>query len=319
MSDLAKVVYSDPKFLPLAKASDTTKRLLNLLDGPTANVEDYLQHLSESSVYLSEEDIHRRQRLAEVVQDRIVEEIENKSRDAVIPKSLVQLIRNLSDSNVPVLTTNYDTLIERAYCDLGQIGSNGASTPIDLIPIVADYAFDRVGLRAVGQNRNISSLSIIKLHGSIDWYSPGELSEELCIHGSDQTLPIEFRKHVLRSEIDIEGMRRIIALPSPNKKNIINQAVMRKVWREARRSLHSTSRLIIVGSEIHKLDQSLRALLRESLPAGSSVHVLNQKKSSCDAVRELLPEISITFTEVSKIEEVKEVIDSYLGSPNSAP
>jgi hypothetical protein len=135
-----------------------------------------------------------------------------------------------------VISLNYDCLIDRALCKAA-----GSRFAADRGGYGVEVASGGASWRGTAKGRAPQgSITLLKLHGSLNWA------------GNASPLP-------LRTEIYDEVPEGVIQPPLTNKP--VTAEPFRTVWREARRSVRSARRLILVGYSMPIADGLVRSLL----------------------------------------------------------
>jgi NAD-dependent SIR2 family protein deacetylase len=169
-----------------------------------------------------------------------------------------QLVRALAyqGSNVTVLTTNYDCLVEyTCYC-LG-------------IPFTYN--------RELGDG-----IEILKLHGSSNWLQCSDVSCEQ--HKKVRISAIDYKPHDLssargyigreESQCEICGKRLTPVIVPPTWAKEFDSQTLRKVWSGAVRALSQADAFVVVGFSLPVSDAHIRHLLHVGFSSGELIHAL---------------------------------------------
>jgi hypothetical protein len=141
-----------------------------------------------------------------------------------------------------VVSLNYDCLIDRALCEAAgsRFAAKRGGYGVEVSSGAEEWRGTAKGRAPKG------SITLLKLHGSLNW------------GGDSSPLP-------LRSAIYKEVPKGVIQPPLTNKP--ITAEPFRTVWREARRSVRSARRLILIGYSMPIADGLVRSLLWTDLTA----------------------------------------------------
>jgi len=146
---------------------------------PKDDFETWLTYLAADQPWLSERDnLLNRAAMLRVVQElrRVLDVAEERSRESNPPDWLLQLAARWHRDQSPVLTLNYDTIVEAAHLETvlvrsrGQDESNYVSYS-GLYPIQISNAGSRSAL--VLGSSPYPTFKLFKLHGSVSWFYSG--------------------------------------------------------------------------------------------------------------------------------------------------
>ncbi|MGC1604753.1 MAG: SIR2 family protein [Candidatus Acidiferrum sp.] len=181
-------------------------------------------------------------------------------------------VRACLDSNHPVLTTNYDTLIEWQVENFGStshlFGNSGIldyGVPDRLCVPLASADPERGGMN--------NKLLLLKLYGSVSW---SRCDENAC----RKYLLDAVYEHGARAAItgrgkcpSCEGTRRdAVFVPLVGQKSP-NDTALKAIWKEAERVLSESREIIFAGFSLSPDDQNIRDLLKRALADGHTSKV----------------------------------------------
>lgn len=156
-----------------------------------------------------------------------------------------------------VVSLNYDCVIDRALCS-PQAGNRFAAARkgygVDAVGEVADWRGHARGRSPTG------SVRLLKLHGSLNWA------------GAD--LPLQLRADEAIYEPVPEGV-----IQPPLTKKTVSEEPFLSIWREARRAIKGSRRLIVAGYSMPPADGLVRTLLGTDLAALEEVVVVEPNSS----------------------------------------
>lgn len=319
MGDLARKLLIDPEFRAMAMASETIGRIRTYLDGDRANVEVYLSQLVESATFLPAQDRTRRQDTLKIAYTKIIEFICDASTHAKVSTELIEFVELLHHEQIPVITTNYDTLIESAIASAGLVDATGLVVrPIDIYPVQMEYAANFYLQRDLAQRKGVQTFSYMKVHGSIDWYTPRTDSDRLFWHATRPTVDSDIESILEDSESAVSEMKRLVALPSPEKNAVVGHPALAPIWRHAFRTLHGTSVLVMIGCAFHEVDTTLVALVNEGLPLDQTIILINPDQDLKPHIERLIPRAVVWPWNFNKLQEFTNKIEEVIRMTNTS-
>ena len=160
-----------------------------------------------------------------------------------------------------ILTTNYDTLIERLASRPMSIGSDDRVDSVyftDLYPIAVSPAVARDGTALLGSEYP-ETLTLYKLHGSISWYKTFDESSYDPIYG---LAPGDLGVTELKKFI--ADKRRFIVPPVYDKSSLLSHETVRSLWWQARsKALREADAIYVIGYSLPETDIAMQNLLWE--------------------------------------------------------
>ena len=201
-----------------------------------------------------------------------------------------------------VLTSNYDTLVERLS---GQHGDTQIAVlyPIPIVPSQAIMGHNPEGTVSVHPDE--PALKLYKLHGSVSWYTTEGESNADPIYGH-----VDFGTGSIHPKEKLLGdKRRFIAPPVHDKSTLLSHERMRNLWRQARNNaLAPADNLYVIGYSLPETDMAMRTLLWESrLPSDREEEI---RKIPLYVVN---PDCALFEHYVKMLGAYYEVKDTYLG------
>jgi hypothetical protein len=181
-------------------------------------------------------------------------------------------VRACLDSNHPILTTNYDMLIE------WQVENFGSTSHVFGNSGIVDYGVPDnlcVPLSSLdpGRGGKNNKLLLLKLYGSVSWSRCDEdacrkyLLDTVYEHGARTA--IAGRGKCLRCE----GTRRsAVFVPLVGQKSP-NDTALKAIWQEAERVLSESREIVFAGFSLSSDDRSIRDLLKRALAVGHTSKV----------------------------------------------
>jgi hypothetical protein len=193
-----------------------------------------------------------------------------KLRIEGIPRGPVSWLKECLNSGHPILTTNYDTVIEWDVenFSFGPFGY-GDSGIVDYgVPDNLCLPLQSAGPRADGKS---NKLLLLKLYGSMSWsrceVCGKYLLERIYERGAEDAI-------MGRGKCPgCEGTRRnAVFVPLVGQK-IPNGTALQAIWKEAERVLSESHEIVFAGFSLNPDDQSIRELLRRAFSAGHTSKV----------------------------------------------
>jgi len=183
--------------------------------------------------------------------------------------SVDKLLSHLRDNPVFV-SFNYDLLLETALSELGRKFKYGLS-------------YDQ------------NDISILKPHGSINWFQTGTLSTLPIIHiGKNIEVPITLEKDQLRLK---RWKESIIVIPSPIKK--IDLFEMKKMWTSFTSVVSTLNSLTVIGYSLPHTDKLSRLVIRRAGPFQANcknIVIVDPSSIVVDTFRKYVSSRSTGFT-----------------------
>ena len=260
------------------------------------NVEYWITYLSQPQPWLREEIYQSNLALAGNVRNAIREVIARRavsSMEDSPPDWADSLVSQWHGNRVPVITLNYDTLVE-SIC-LRSVSSKGtASDRIEVDQIYPRYLaniLSRTG-RSMSGGSDLPSFSYLKLHGSTNWFYSGMNSfYGETIYYSD--VPSWLGQFPNQKPVRPPWARDkdyLIIPPVTDKLTYFNNESIRRLWQEAGEALWSATRVFIIGYSLPQSDLGMRFFLQSQQPDNQAcVYIVDRDDGVVDSYRQLLP------------------------------
>ena len=242
---------------------------------PRSDFESLLTHLNEPEPWLTLPEALRNRALFLELADAlhwIIREYQVSALDEPEPEWLKTLVQSWCDSNTTVISLNYDGLIEKAYtAHLGLTDAiDGFYGHMDLYPVPIVKITARTAT-LWGSEPNSVRFSLIKLHGSQNWYYSGtHLSQDQYYGESIYDIGImpgwksSIQNRCLTLGPVAQDKEPLILPPTLSKSGQFANETLQSQWRMARRALEAASQVFVLGYSLPVGDHSMRALLRET-------------------------------------------------------
>ena len=247
--------------------SDLADRLAKL----GHNVELWMTYLSQEQPWLRVEENQHNLSVAGRIRRDICTIVMEHTLQAVSgqPKEWVErLVRLWHDRQSVVVTLNYDTLVERVARGL-QVPSEHPMEPFDdpehyeihlanLYPPYLTFVGGRSGY-AVGAPLRRGTFTLLKLHGSTNWYYSGR--------------PDFYGENILYADVPAFGdpnfgdegrhadKQTLIIPPVTEKTTYFRNETVNRVWLEAADALNTAERIFVIGYSLPPSDLGMRLFL----------------------------------------------------------
>ena len=204
----------------IAKLHDIDPTLLSKLRTLGDNIEHWISYLSQDQPWLAERDNDynlSRARLICGIIEEVVRERTTRVVDRDPPDWLRSLIRAWHREQATVITLNYDTLIERA-ARLQVTDDDQRIVPLYIYPPFFAHIASRTG-GAIWQNTAPETFSLLKLHGSMNWYYSGrrDFYGETIFYTDVTPFGDDISEDEQRGREDARG-KEVLIVPPPQKR-----------------------------------------------------------------------------------------------------
>ena len=160
---------------------------------------------------------------------------------------------------------------------------------------------------------SLQTLSLLKLHGSINWYYSGRLDffGETILFSEDLPLCHEVWRTERFRRPQSRDKEPLIIPPVLEKTTYFNNETVRRLWREAGEALSHARRVFIIGYSLPSSDIGMKFFLKSHLDRNTTtVHVIDIDSTKSEHYREQLRlDVSAEFSHVGN--PVKDFVQSY--------
>ena len=263
----------------VCKAMPTMKELYGLLEPLTGsvdgftkevyeyaagNVETLLSYYAIPSPHDDGPELLHKRRVTALLGDEIGMLLRNCEEEGVItglnPNGRRLLVKWHEDQS-HILTTNYDTLVERIASGKVFLMSDGKPEGLfytDLYPIAVTNALARDGGGVLASNYP-DTFTLYKLHGSTTWYKSMSESSFDPIYGVTYN-----RADNARYRKFVADKRRFIVPPVYDKSSLLNHESIRNLWWQAKEhALRQADNVYVIGYSLPETDAAMQTLLWE--------------------------------------------------------
>lgn len=187
----------------------------------------------------------------------------------------------VNPEDITIITFNQDIQIEKILHKLDQTQRYREPGRIFNFPFCYSVDFDETTSPKVGKNlfakgnKNLRSIKILKLHGSLNWYSSHrttKLSPEDMFE-SDRPIRVTRRRTIdpqMRHTKSGRSLRTlpVIIPPVTHKSGILHDRI-RPLWTKAKSELQRANEVVIFGYSCPSMDFESSNLIQRSLRSGS--------------------------------------------------
>ena len=235
------------------------------------NVELWMSYLSQDQPWLRvEENQHNLSVASRIRRDicTIVAEHTLQAASGEPPEWLERLLRAWHDRHSVVATLNYDTLVERVARGLWVPSERAPEDDDDpehneihlanLYPAYFMYVRGRAGY-AVGPPLRRSTFTLLKLHGSTNWYYSGrpDFYGETILYAD---VP-PFGTATAGEEERQADKETLIIPPVTEKTTYFRNETVGRLWLEAARAISTAGRVFVIGYSLPPSDLGMTLFL----------------------------------------------------------
>ena len=249
----------------IGTADGFTRDAYDYADG---NVETLLSYYAIPSPHDDMVEVLRKRRVTALLEIGIGEFLLGREEQAASEGLNVRgrdLVSRWHEKNSHILTTNYDTIVERLLDDWRGTLPRGSERPglADVQPIPVSSALARDGTGLIGSGHP-ETLTLYKIHGSINWFrSESDTNTDTIYSLPPKDLSDSGRMKYVRDK------RRFIVPPVYDKSSLLNHDSIRSLWWQAKmNALVPAERLFVIGYSLPETDVAMRTLLWEGRRLG---------------------------------------------------
>lgn len=262
-------------------------RFQSFRDG-TKDVELLLTYLHQDYAWKKQADVYGDMSLFHIVGEKIADEIAESEATALdvkaIPDWLDKFVYYLYKTGEPVITFNYDTVLERVGWHSVEKSYRKARPQLQeqnfFSPLIKDI---RSMFGAVRNERygGHPSFPIIKLHGSVNWfYTRAQRFESqqlyfVPVRGKNPTDDLCAPFHDLTQD-----MQRLIIPPVADKSPFYSHEFVRSLWMMASQSLSDAEEIYFLGYSLPVTDLAVKLLLKSSILSSPKIFIVTRGTST---------------------------------------
>lgn len=258
----------------LGRAATDNAEILDAPGFDGGTFETWLSRLAEPQPYLTEiENLQNQvnfQRLSQAIHD-VLRAAQNEVLASGMPEWLRRFVVALHYRRAAVITFNYDLLIEHALTNAGLWDFEmNFSQGEDVLwtEMLGDLpGFPPAPARLSGPLKE--TLSLLKLHGSLNWYWIPTDSIGTTLNFWDLE-PADGDLHRY-----LPGRVPFVVPPASLKSSYFRSPVLRQTWQTAAAALRAADRVALLGYSLPLTDQVAAGLLSDSVRTGTELMVVN--------------------------------------------
>ena len=278
----------------------------------SGNIEKLLSYYAIPSPHDDAVELLRKEQVTILLERKIgelLQEREERGASTGLNASGKRLVSKWHEQRSHILTTNYDTLVERIAKEGIHTATEGSEVKLyytDLYPIPVDSAIGRDGGMVLGSSYP-DTFTLYKLHGSTTWYKSIEEITFDPIYGfeSEWIGNQRYKKF-------ITDKRRFIVPPVYDKSSLLNHESIRSLWWQAKNNaLRPADNLYVIGYSLPETDAAMHVLLWE----GTQTSERTQGQRKPLYVVDVDKEVSQRYAE--KLGSYYEVRDCYAGGKDA--
>lgn len=196
------------------------------------------------------------------------------------------------NSNISIITLNYDTLLEQAFDFLfknhGYIDYCIQLMNYESLPELQKFNFwinPREPI-AVNLNENPTPYKILKLHGSLNW-KYCKCCNQTLLTPWDRTIDLNRGKFLGYTYPDkeeyeflcpIDGTEFQTLIMPPTYLKTIHHPIISQLFTEASREIRATKKIIFIGYSLSSSDVHIKALFKKQMNSELELIVVNPKR-----------------------------------------
>ena len=256
---------------PLIDVADGFSR--DAYEYASGNVETLLSYYAIPSPHDDPVELLRKRQVTALLEISIGDLLQVREQEGAglgLNPSGAKLILKWHERRSHVLTTNYDTLVERIASEIvfaTDGGNNYSLRYEDLYPIPISSALTRDGGTVLGSSYP-DTFTLYKLHGSTTWYkSPTEsIFDPIYGLSHEQLVNPRYQKFIV-------DKGRFIVPPVYDKSSLLNHESIRNLWLQAKnQALRKADNLYIIGYSLPETDAAMQILLWEGTRTGQNTN-----------------------------------------------
>ncbi|BDA80170.1 hypothetical protein LPTSP3_g31000 [Leptospira kobayashii] len=186
-----------------------------------------------NKIYLEDFILNQKYQKFRRLDERAYAYLDFNNYQRIVASLLGNIYATDDDAENAFITFNYDTVLEET---------------LNSLEIDYSYYLGKVSYETINTNYN-ESVSLLKLHGSVNWGFPGTRGSKLTIYKNSSEC---FQKS-----------KSIAIIPPTWNKHIDGQT--EKVWQQAVKELKTATRIIIIGFSFPETDNHVKYLLSAGL------------------------------------------------------
>lgn len=218
--------------------------------------------------------------IAEEIATEIIEQETASINPTSIPLWLQKLVIYFDWFRTPVITFNYDTIVERAAWLPKDFSGDKRSFASSInashlyLPIMQDIRVSNPKAR-IGNPLGRTTFNLIKLHGSINWFYSGTDAfpgEQVFFAETQKNNPKDDYQEI---QLYAQHKSRLIIPPVSEKSGFYANFLVRALWKSARDALTKAPKVYFIGYSLPETDLITRQLLLDSVPSDAEIYIVS--------------------------------------------
>ena len=285
-------------------------KLESFFKGEHLNFELLLSHLNSASPWKTQAEAYEHRAMFSHISQIIAAHIGIQEAQALasgIPMWLQKLIMFFDVRQSPVITFNYDTIVERAALARKDLENEFDIHFPNNIYCACLYPKTMQDIRVFnpharppdGTGRR--TFELIKLHGSINWLYSGTDSfpgEQIYFFEREKESPLSDYEKI---EVYAHGRKELIIPPVSEKTTFYSNTLIRTLWADAKHVLSKADNIYFIGYSMPETDLTFRNLLMTAIDPDTHIHIVNRgnvtdpdKVSLVARYQESIPQVNMT-------------------------
>ena len=283
------------------------------------NIELWMTYLSQEQPWLAEEHHLRNLALAREMRRHIRDVIVECTRSSIkspVPEWLTCLINQWDSQRAIVLSLNYDTLVERATCEISIEGHKGVLAESMYPPYFSDIQ-SRSGVPRLIDLR-VQTFSYLNLHGSTNLYYSGRNNffGEAVFMSKVPAWGTNDSDYEALTQLASNDKEPLIIPPVTDKLTYFNNETIRRLWKDASVALWAAVRVFVIGYSLPPEDLGMKFFLQHSQPSeNTSMYIVDKNACVVEHYCKVLPKLNVQSQFAGSDNIVSEFVSEYPSLP----
>lgn len=191
-----------------------------------------------------------------------------------LAKIINYLVGEYGVKNTTIMTFNYDLLVEKAL----EFLSLECYYQCDFIGTISHLPNDK-SLKSISTKQSENTIPLLKLHGSLNWQSKGDIDNSINQKLFPERADIEL--YMGRKIPSIASIRRPVIVPPIYEKSSIFGKILNPIWEQTSRALRDMNRIVIFGYSLPEADIRAQIVLSSNL---ATTYAKTRKRPRVDII-----------------------------------